>query len=97
CQNVVTSRISTLVNMGTSLAITTACASDSASMNDQPPTISFPSMYGPSVTAPALHTAAAPPGLGPERAGGCSRISFAYLAIQDFHCMYPACISAGEG
>src|SRR5262249_54686872 len=97
CQNVVISRISMLVNIGTSLAISTARASDSASMNDQPPTISFPSTYGPSVTAPFLYTADAPPGLGPERAGGCSRISLAYLAIQDFHFMYPACISAGEG
>jgi len=32
----VISRISTLLNMGTSLAISTALASESVSMNDQP-------------------------------------------------------------
>src|SRR5687768_7103770 len=69
-QNVAISRISTLVNIGTSLAISMAWASDPVSMKDQPPTISLPSMYGPSVTAPPLHTAETPPGLGPERAGG---------------------------
>src|SRR5262245_24779900 len=86
-QNVASSMISTLSNIGTSLAISEAWANDSTSRNVQPPTISLPSTNGPSVTAPARHTATAPPGLGPERGGECSRISLAYLDIQFFHCM----------
>jgi hypothetical protein len=38
------------------------------------------------VTVLPLHTAETPFGLGPERTGGWSRISFAYFVIQDFHC-----------